>query len=61
MLPLDIFRGWDFLILDDQFLSMEQVFLFRVVDAAATAASHAIVAAAVKEIVIIEIGEAIHF
>ena len=40
---------------------MEQVFLFRVVDAAATAASHAIVAAAVKEIVIVEIGEAIHF
>ena len=59
--PFNIFRGWNFLILDDQFLSMEQVFFFRVVDATATAASHAIMAAAIKEIVIVEIGEAVHF
>ena len=61
MLPLDVFRGWDFVVLDDQFLPMEQVFFFRVVDAAATATSHTIVTATIKEIVVVEVGEAVHF
>ena len=61
MLPLDIFRCWNFVILDYQFLPIKEIFFLRGIDAAATGASCTIMSATIEEIVVIEVCQAVNF
>lgn len=58
--PVDVLRCWHFFILYEKLLTVEEVFRFRLINAATATASHTAMRTIIEEIVIVEVSQAIY-